>query len=113
MAAQGCAGATRRPRSRPPATTIYSEAEADTILNAAAATGGADGSSLRVRAGLETAVIATLRWAGQRGVDLYALSRLLGHARVETTQRYLHLDTGQLADAIQRAYPRNGAPPRH
>ena len=40
-----------------------------------------------------------------RGVDLYVVSRLLGHARVETTQRYLHLDTAQLATAIGRAYP--------
>jgi len=40
-----------------------------------------------------------------RGVDLYVVSRLLGHARVETTQRYLHLDTGALSNAIRRAYP--------
>jgi len=46
---------------------------------------------------------ATLSMA--RGVDLYVVSRLLGHARVETTQRYLHLDTGALSDAIRRAYP--------
>jgi integrase/recombinase XerD len=43
-----------------------------------------------------------------RGVDLYIVSRLLGHARVETTQRYLHLDTGQLSDAVRRAYPNPG-----
>ena len=46
-----------------------------------------------------------------RGVDLYVLSRLLGRARVETTQRYLHLDTGQLTDAIRRAYPHPAGPP--
>ena len=207
------AAATRRPRSRPPLTTAYTEAEADTIL-AAATTAGTDGSSPRARAGLEPAVLAILRWAGlragelcalplsgldldaqlltvvgkgtkqrtiplpevltehldhylhevrptlpaspllftnpygqqtgqpltgralldlcrsagantsitgphtalrwrhtyatlsmARGVDLYVVSRLLGHARVETTQRYLHLDTGALSDAIRRAYP--------
>jgi site-specific recombinase XerD len=209
------AAATRRPRSRPPLTASYSEAEADTILAAAAPTGGADRSAREgLRAGLEPAVLATLRWAGlragelcaqplsgldldaqlltvigkgtkqrtitlpdiltahldhylhevrptladspllftnpygqqggqpltgralldlcrsaganasitgphtalrwrhtyaslslARGVDLYVVSRLLGHARVETTQRYLHLDTGALSDAIRRAYP--------
>jgi len=40
-----------------------------------------------------------------RGVDLYVVSRLLGHARAETTQRYLHLDTGALTEAVRRAYP--------
>ncbi len=40
-----------------------------------------------------------------RAADLYVLSRLLGHARVETTQRYLHLNTGQFTDAVRRAYP--------
>ncbi len=47
---------------------------------------------------------ATLTLA-RGGMDLYTLSRLLGHARVETTQRYLALDTRQLTHAIDRAYP--------
>src|SRR5665647_1468521 len=48
-----------------------------------------------------------------RGVDLYVVSRLLGHARVETTQRYLHLNTGQLTDAIRRAYPQPDSEDHH
>ena len=210
------AAATRRPRSRPPQTSPYTETEADRILAAAAATieGGSGSSRGGLRAGLEPAVLATLRWAGlranelctlpmagfdldaqlltvigkgsrqravpipdvltahlghylkvvrptlpdsallftnprgqqegqpltgralldlcrragattgitgphtalrwrhtyasaslARGIDLYVVSRLLGHARVETTQRYLHLNTGQLSDAVRRAYP--------
>ena len=39
-----------------------------------------------------------------RGVDLHTLARLLGHASVATTERYLHLDTGALVGAIARAY---------
>lgn len=46
---------------------------------------------------------ATLTLA--RGVDLHTLARLLGHASVATTERYLHLDTGALTGAITRAYP--------
>jgi hypothetical protein len=44
------------------------------------------------------------------GIGGAELARLAGtsavhHARVETTQRYLHLDTGALTGAIRRAYP--------
>ena len=46
---------------------------------------------------------ATLTLA--RGTDLFTLAKLLGHARIETTQRYLALDTTQLAAAVARAYP--------
>jgi site-specific recombinase XerD len=67
------AALTRRPRSRPPLTSPYTEAEADAIL-AATATGGADGSSRPgLRAGLEPAVLATLRWAGLRANELCTL----------------------------------------
>ena len=31
-----------------------------------------------------------------RGVDLHSLARLIGHASVATTERYLHLNTGDL-----------------
>ena len=40
-----------------------------------------------------------------RGASLHTVSRLLGHSRVTTTERYLHLDTGDLAAALKRAYP--------
>ncbi|MGN6132832.1 MAG: tyrosine-type recombinase/integrase, partial [Nocardioidaceae bacterium] len=40
-----------------------------------------------------------------RGASLHSVSRLLGHSRVTTTERYLHLDTGDLAAALERAYP--------
>lgn len=40
-----------------------------------------------------------------RGTDLHTVARLLGHARVTTTERYLHLDTAALTSAIERAYP--------
>jgi len=40
-----------------------------------------------------------------RGVDLHVLARLLGHARVATTERYLHLSTAALEGALTRAYP--------
>ena len=40
-----------------------------------------------------------------RGASLHTVSRLLGHSRVAVTERYLHLDTGDLAAALNRAYP--------
>jgi len=45
-----------------------------------------------------------------RGVDLHMLARLLGHARVSTTERYLHLSTAALDDALTRAYPARPTP---
>ncbi|MDT8379060.1 MAG: tyrosine-type recombinase/integrase [Desulfotignum sp.] len=37
----------------------------------------------------------------QKGVDLYTLSKLLGHANVSTTQIYLHLVQKDLDDAMR------------
>ncbi len=37
-----------------------------------------------------------------RGVDLYTVSRLLGHSSVELTKRYAHLAPDHLADAVAR-----------
>lgn len=36
------------------------------------------------------------------GVDLYTVSKLLGHADIKMTQRYSHLSPGHLADAVNR-----------
>lgn len=41
------------------------------------------------------------------GVDLHSLARLLGHSSITTSERYLHLDTNALHDAVRRAYPRD------
>jgi site-specific recombinase XerD len=47
------------------------------------------------------------------GVDLHVVQRLLGHANLETTTRYLHLVDEDLRAAIDRAYPASGrASPR-
>jgi hypothetical protein len=40
----------------------------------------------------------------RRGIDIYKVKRLLGHAKLVTTERYLHLSDGDLADAVDQAF---------
>ncbi len=37
-----------------------------------------------------------------QGVDLYTVSRLLGHSSVRTTERYAHVSTATLEEAVAR-----------
>ena len=41
-------------------------------------------------------------WLVQKGVSIYEVSKLLGHADITTTQIYAHLRSDDLRDAVER-----------
>ena len=69
---------------------------------------------IRKEAGLPGVRLHDLRhtWASvaaMNGVDMVTISKLLGHAQVETTERYTHLSDRSVTDAADRVSARIGA----
>ena len=69
---------------------------------------------IRREAGLSDVRLHDLRhsWASvaaMNGVDMVTIAKLLGHALVETTERYTHLSDRSVADAADRVSNRIGA----
>ena len=69
---------------------------------------------IREEAGLPGLRLHDLRhsWASaaaMNGVDMVTIAKLLGHALVETTERYVHLSDRSVADAADRVSNRIGA----
>ncbi len=49
----------------------------------------------------------------QGGADVRHVQKLLGHSTVETTAIYTHVDTRDLARAMEKAHPRERTYNRH
>ena len=69
---------------------------------------------IRSEAGLPSVRLHDLRhtWAwvaAMNGVDMMTIAKLLGHALVETTERYTHLSDQSVTDAADRLCARIGA----
>ncbi len=69
---------------------------------------------IRAEAGLPGLRLHDLRhsWASvaaMNGVDMVSIAKLLGHALVETTERYVHLSDRSVAEAADRVSGRIGA----
>jgi ubiquinone biosynthesis protein UbiJ len=49
----------------------------------------------------KSSLLTFASWAAQSGMDLYRLSRILGHTTTQIAQRYAHLATRDLHRAIR------------